>query len=327
MSLSVLPPSWREIQRKNFISLELLADFLELTQEQRSQLIDRPRFRLNVPLRLAARMQKGSVKDPLFRQFVPLRDELLKTDGYVLDPVGDSLCRETSKLIHKYQGRVLLVCSSACVMHCRYCFRQNFDYATENKVFDDELRYITGDPSIHEVILSGGDPLSLSNNKLKDLIGSLEKIPHLKKLRFHSRFPIGIPERLDDELIAILGSTRLQVFFVIHCNHPHEIGDDLFLALARVQKLGIPVLNQTVLLRGVNDSVDILADLFENLTDRGVMPYYLHQLDPVQGAAHFAVPESAGRVLIEGLKKVLPGYAVPRYVREVPGESSKSAII
>ena len=175
-------------------------------------------------------------------------------------------------------------------------------------------------------MLSGGDPLSLTNERLADLINRLSVIPHVQRLRFHTRFPIGIPERIDDGLLNILAVTRLQVYFVIHCNHANELDADIFEALKKVQRLGIPVLSQTVLLKGVNDQVSILKDLFETLSNNGIIPYYLHQLDRVRGAAHFEVDEAIGRQLIAGLSKLLPGYAIPKYVREIPGEPSKTIL-
>lgn len=325
-SIKILPPDWREIQRRNFNRLDQLCDYLELTVSQRKQLCAVPRFPLNLPLRIARKITKGTLDDPLLRQFLPLNEELLEVDGFVNDPVGDAGCVRSSKLLHKYRGRVLLVCTSSCVMHCRFCFRQNFDYDVSDKCFDDELAMISADSTIQEVILSGGDPLSLSNRLLSPLIQSLGAIPHVKKLRFHTRFPIGIPERIDEELLSILEESRLQVWFVLHCNHPRELDDDIFERLTALRKRGVVVLNQAVLLRGVNDDEEILSELCELLTDNGIFPYYLHQLDRVRGAAHFEVPENEGINLVAALRKRLPGYAVPLYVREIFGEASKQPI-
>jgi EF-P beta-lysylation protein EpmB len=230
------------------------------------------------------------------------------------------------KLLQKYQGRSLLVTTKACVMNCRFCFRQNFDYEREDKTFKKELAYLKNDPSISEIILSGGDPLSLSNSHLSELFKELENIPHLKRLRFHTRFPLGIPERLDAELLGLLAGLRFQTVFVIHCNHPAELDETVLAKLKEVQKLGIPVLSQTVLLKNVNDRVEVLKELFERMVDFGIQPYYLHQLDPVEGAAHFEVSEDIGRNLIRELAGMLPGYAVPRYVKEIPNELSKSPL-
>lgn len=272
-------------------------------------------------------MKKGTLDDPLLKQFVPLQEEAVVSTAFVDDPVGDKLCLKAPKLLHKYAGRVLLVMTSACAMHCRYCFRQNFDYDINDKLFEAELQCIAADPSIHEVILSGGDPLCLDDAVLDSLLQRVAAIPHVKKIRFHTRFPVGIPERIDEAFLAVLARVPAQIWFVVHINHPNELDQDLFDALKRIQKLGIPVLNQSVLLKGVNDDVDVLARLYGDLSDHGVLPYYLHQLDRVQGAAHFEVDEQRGLELISGLEARLSGYAVPKYVREIPGMPGKTPII
>jgi len=211
-------------------------------------------------------------------------------------------------------------------MHCRFCFRRHFPYEANHKQIDKELEIITNDPSIKEVILSGGDPLSLGNEALKNLLDALERIPHVKRVRFHTRFPIGIPERLEPELLKILDHRKYQIWMVIHCNHASELDDDIALALKNVLKLGIPVLNQSVLLKGVNDSVDALTTLCERLVNCGIVPYYLHQTDRVEGAHHFEVDEEYGLTLIEELQKRTSGYAVPKYVREIAGQPSKTPL-
>ena len=247
--------------------------------------------------------------------------------GFFIDPVGDKGFRSCSKLLHKYEGRVLLVTTGACAMHCRYCFRQNFDYATSTGfLFEEELGLIASDETIREVILSGGDPLSLSNPILKGLIHNLGKIKHVKRLRFHTRFPIGIPERIDDDFIEMIANCPCQVWFILHINHPNELDDDILAHVRLLQKTGAIVLNQSVLLRGVNDDADTLVMLSEKLVDNGILPYYLHQLDKVQGASHFEVSVDEGRQLIHAISKRLSGYAVPKYVREIEGEPGKTAL-
>lgn len=312
--------------RQNFTDVNRLADYLMLDEEQRRTLACRPRFALNLPIRLAAKIAKGTLEDPLLKQFLPTEHEEIKTPGFVLDAVGDNACKKTDKLLHKYQGRVLLVTTSACAMHCRYCFRQYFDYQVERKSFEDELKAISQDSSINEVILSGGDPLSLDNRVLQQLLNGLAAISHIKKIRFHSRFPIGIPERIDEQFIQILKDLPIQCWFVVHVNHANELDDDVLDALKKIRCLGVPVLNQAVLLSGVNDDVESQAQLCERLVDHGIIPYYLHQLDKIEGATHFEVPEEAGLALIEALRKRLPGYAVPSYVREIAGEASKTPV-
>lgn len=319
-------PAWKQILKSNFTDWILLADFLELDTTQRSQIIANRRFPLFLPRRLAQKIPKRTLDDPILKQFLPVQEELISQDNFVLDPVGDSNCRFESKLLRKYRGRALIVCTSACAMHCRFCFRQHFDYDKQGKNFDKELLLIAEDPSVREVILSGGDPLSLSNQDLQKLFAGLSSIPHVRRIRFHTRFPIGIPERIDPEFLEILAHSSKQVWFVTHINHPREPDADVLKALKSIQKLGIPVLNQAVLLRGVNDCADTLSELCELLTDHGIMPYYLHQLDKVQGSAHFEVDEEKGIELIQQLSEKMSGFAVPRYVKEIYGKPSKTLI-
>lgn len=320
------PPLWKKILRTNFVDPVKLADFLELDEGQRQKILFNPKFKLSLPHRLADKISKKTLDDPILKQFLPTIEESRISEGFVADPVGDGKCRINQKLLHKYEGRVLLVCTSACAMHCRYCFRQNFDYEVKEKLFAGELETIRNDSTINEVILSGGDPLSLDNKILKELLENLAAIPHIKKVRFHTRFPVGIPERLDQSFLDMLESIPLQFWFIIHANHPRELDEDVLLALKSLQKLGIPVLNQFVLLKGINDSVEVLTELCGTLADHGIMGYYMHQLDRVQGAAHFEVLEEEGLVLVEQLAKRLPGYAVPRYVKEISGMPSKTPI-
>jgi EF-P beta-lysylation protein EpmB len=318
---------WRKIQRDNFTDWKKLLSFLDLDLESASKFVlSQSKFPLNLPRRIADKIEKKNWNDPLLRQFLPMLEELNTSPLFLIDPVGDGCARTAPKLLHKYHGRALLVCTSACAMHCRYCFRQHFDYETKNKLFNDEIATISQDASLTEVLLSGGDPLSLSNEQLRLLLQELGKIPHLKRVRFHTRFPMGIPERIDEEFLSLLRNLRLQVIFVIHCNHAKEFDDEIFASLKKIQKLGIPVFTQTVLLRGVNDDVNALKDLFEALINNGITPYYLHQLDRVQGAMHFEVSETEGQLLMQQLQALLPGYAIPKYVKEVPSKPHKTLI-
>lgn len=324
--LNFTPCSWKLILRQNFTQLNVLADFLELSFEQRAELMNRKSFPLNLPFRLAQKIQKRTLDDPILKQFIPLLNETEEQKGFVLDPVGDTLSRVEKKLLHKYEGRVLLVCTSACAMHCRYCFRQNFDYDVSNKSFSNEIQLIAEDSSIHEVILSGGDPLSLPDQLLGELLDEIDQIPHIKRIRFHTRFPIGIPERISPAFLALLKNLTKQIWFVIHVNHPKELDKDIFEHLGKLRKIGCLVLNQSVLLKGINDQAETLKELCEMLVDQGIIPYYLHQLDRVQGAAHFEVEEQKGRALIQEISKSLPGYAIPKYVREISGEPYKTPL-
>lgn len=318
-----MQPLWRKIQQNNFTDWKTLTTYLDLSLPTPKE---KRHFPLNIPQRLAAKVEKGNPSDPILLQFLPTVEEDNKSPLFLIDPVGDTCARKTAKLLHKYEGRALLVTTSACAMHCRYCFRQHFEYETTDKTFAEELSYLRNDSSIKEIILSGGDPLSLSNRQLKLLLSQLAEIPHLQRLRFHTRFPIGIPERIDNEFLEMLEQCRLQTFFVIHSNHPKEWDDEIKQALKQIQKLGIPVLCQTILLKGVNDSASTLQELCELLVNQGILPYYLHQLDRVDGAMHFEVDPQVGTALIEELSRRLSGYALPRYVQEIAGEPSKTPI-
>jgi EF-P beta-lysylation protein EpmB len=277
-------------------------------------------------------MCHGDAADPLLRQVLPLDAELLETAGYVTDPVGDLAALAGQGLLHKYHGRALLVTTGACAIHCRYCFRREFPYGEHHagrQAFANSLEAIRADPSINEVLLSGGDPLTLSDRRLAGLLEGLEAIPHVRRVRVHTRLPVVLPERIDAGFLAAWNSPhRLQRIMVIHANHPQELcgAADVQAALGALQRSGATLLNQSVLLRGVNDSVAALEELSVVLFESGVLPYYLHVLDPVHGAAHFDVPEYEARKLHAALTARLPGYLVPKLVREVPGAAAKTML-
>jgi EF-P beta-lysylation protein EpmB len=286
-------------------------------------------FPLRVPRGFVARMRHGDADDPLLRQVLPLADESQRVPGFGTDPVGDAAAHAACGVLHKYHGRALLVTTGVCAVHCRYCFRRAFPYDEALAARDDwqaALDYLAADASIEEVILSGGDPLVLADHKLAALSARLDAIPHLRRLRIHTRLPIVLPERVCDELLDWLTRTRLATVMVMHANHSNEIDAGVRTALARLRDAGFTLLNQSVLLRGVNDCVDALAQLSAVLFEAGVLPYYLHMLDRVQGASHFEVEEGAAHALHAALKARLPGYLVPRLVREVAGMPYKQPI-
>ncbi len=318
--------SWQEVLRKNFTTIHALIRFLELSENDVAQLDLSSPFIVNIPLRLAEKIEKRNIHDPLFRQFVPLKEETIPHTGYSKDPVNDHSFQKEAKLLQKYYGRSLIITTSACAMHCRYCFRKNFPYETQEKGFEKELTLLRNDPSITEVILSGGDPLSLPDKTLALLLEEINALFHVRRVRFHTRFPIGIPERIDTSFIATLQKSQKQLWFVLHCNHPRELDKDVRSHLKKLQTLGIPLLNQSVLLKGVNDSLETQKELCESLIDHGIVPYYLHNLDKVEGTKHFEVSQEEGHTLIEKLQAVLPGYAVPKYVQEIPGKPSKTLL-
>jgi EF-P beta-lysylation protein EpmB len=280
-----------------------------------------------VPRGFVARMRRGDARDPLLRQVWPHGAELDRVPGFDADPVRERDLAEHG-LIRKYAGRVLLIASGTCPIHCRYCFRREFPYQNQLAARGDwgaALDQLAGSADAHEAILSGGDPLSLSNRRLRELVARLDATP-LRTLRIHTRFPVVIPERIDAELLRLLASTRLRTVVVIHANHANELDDGVAAALLRLRGSVTALLNQSVLLRGVNDDAATLAALSERLFACGVLPYYLHLLDPVAGAAHFDVGAEVGRPLIAALRARLPGYLVPKLVRETPGELSKTPI-
>jgi EF-P beta-lysylation protein EpmB len=283
-------------------------------------------FQLLVPRGFVARMRPRDPNDPLLLQVLPRPAEREQVAGFSADPLGEMHALASPGLVQKYAGRALLLATGACAINCRYCFRREFPYgesgATQAGV-EAALDAIAADPTLHEVIFSGGDPLLLDDARLARLVSRLEEMPHVRRLRIHSRLPIVLPSRVTDALTATLSRTRLACVVVVHANHPAELDATVATAIARLAAAGTILLNQAVLLAGVNDSTDVLKELCERLVDLGVVPYYLHLLDRVQGTAAFEVDERSARALHERLRASLPGYAVPRLAREVPGEPAK----
>ena len=283
-------------------------------------------FRLRVPRSYVARMHSGDPTDPLLRQVLPIDRELDQVPDFVADPLGEHAALRAPGLLQKYRGRALMITTSACAVHCRYCFRREFPYSeqtSESPRWQAALSEIGRDPSLEEVILSGGDPLSLSDARLKSLTDALATIPHVRRLRVHTRQPVVLPSRVDEGLLGWLGTIGIPTVFVLHVNHPNEIDSDVRSACEKLRASGVTLLNQTVLLRGVNDDVEVLAELSRRLFDTGVLPYYLHVLDHVRGAAHFEVPEPEARAIAGQLAARLSGYLVPRLVREIYGAPAK----
>ena len=286
-------------------------------------------FPLLVPRGVLALMLRGDPADPLLRQVLPLGDELTSPPGFTADPLHEAGCGAAPGLLSKYRGRALLVTTGACAVHCRYCFRRHFPYDGLPRGSDwwtPAMEALRADPQCHELILSGGDPLTLPDAQLAALIRAAADVPNLTRLRIHSRLPVVLPERVDDGLLTALTGTRLTCTVVIHANHAREVAPGVAEACARLRRSGCLLLNQSVLLAGVNDTVAILADLSERLAALGVMPYYLHQLDRVAGAAHFAVEDDRAIQLHRALHAQLSGWLVPRLVRELPGLPGKMGL-
>lgn len=286
-------------------------------------------FRLRVPRSFVARMRRGDPADPLLRQVLPLGAETGRSAGFGSDPVGDLAALRTPGLLSKYRGRVLLMTTGACAVHCRYCFRREFPYeaaALTPARLAAAVAELASIPDLEEVILSGGDPLALPTGRLEGMTGALVALPGLRRLRIHTRTPVVLPARVDAALLAWLRGLPWRTAIVLHVNHPRELAGEALDAIAALAGTGATLLNQSVLLAGVNDDEDTLAELSGALFDAGVLPYYLHLLDRVSGTAHFEVPERRAAVLHAGLAQRLPGYLVPRLVREVPGAPSKTPI-
>ena len=285
-------------------------------------------FALRVPRTFAARMQPGDANDPLLLQVLTAREEFITAPGFTTDPL-DEQRSVVPGLLHKYRNRALLLVKGGCAVNCRYCFRRHFPYQDNqgNKAnWRQALEYIRQHPELDEIIFSGGDPLMAKDHELDWLIGELEAIPHLKRLRIHTRLPVVIPARITAELCQRLSATRLQVLMVTHINHANEIDQELRVSMAQLRSAGVTLLNQSVLLRGINDRADTLAALSNALFDTGILPYYIHVLDRVQGAAHFMVSDDEARVIMKELLSMLSGYLVPRLTREIGGESSKTPL-
>lgn len=286
-------------------------------------------FPMRVPRGFVARMQPGDPLDPLLMQVLPTLAEYLPAAGFVGDPVGDLASARTPGLLQKYAGRALLITTGACAVHCRYCFRREYPYAEQSAVasqLSSALQAIAADTSLEEIILSGGDPLVLHESRLENLLDALDNVPHIQRIRLHSRVPVVLPERVDNRLLAVLGRRRARVVVVIHANHSNEIDVRVATALRDLATVSGTILNQSVLLRGINDSPEALVALSRALFAAGVIPYYLHQLDPVAGAAHFAVSDARAKELVAAVSMALPGYLVPRLVRETPGAGSKTPL-
>ena len=324
-------PDWQSILAAAVRDPLELLDQLGLTQHPALDTDFDPSFPLRAPAPWIARMQYGNPNDPLLLQTLPLRSELDPVVGFSADPVGDLDAARGHGLLQKYHGRALLLTTAACAIHCRYCFRRAFpyqDYSLSPQTLNDLHAELYADPSLHELILSGGDPLALSTSRLHKLIEALHGVPHLQTLRMHTRLPVVLPQRIDAELMQLLeqASRRWRVVMVLHVNHAQEIDQIFADAVHTLRQLPITLLNQTVLLRGINDKPESLIELSHSLHRQHVLPYYLHQLDQVTGAAHFAVPDTEAQALHREMRSQLPGYLVPRLVREVPGASNKTPL-
>ncbi len=320
-----IPATWQQELAAAITSAPALAEALGLPLEALGA-TEATSFPLRVPRSFVARMRRGDPDDPLLRQVLPRTEEQLEPPGYGPDPLAEHTARRAPGLLQKYHGRALLIATETCAVHCRYCFRREFPYAAhhgEGARWGEALAVIAADPSLEEIILSGGDPLSLSNARLAALGAALGRIAHVRRIRLHTRQPVVLPSRIDAGLLEWLRTSTVPIVVVLHINHPNEIDEALAEACAKLRAASVTLLNQTVLLAGVNDDSAVLSRLSEALFAAGVLPYYLHALDPVRGAAHFHVPEERALAIGAQLSARLPGYLVPRLVRELPGAPAK----
>lgn len=330
LSLQGQPSSWQQELAHSFQNLRQLFEYLELDSRWLpSRQAEHHPFPFKVTLSFAAKIEKGKIDDPLLRQILPAPAEFENPPGFIDNPVGDLEAMATPGLLHKYRTRVLMITTGACAVNCRYCFRRNYPYSGNQLGSSgrrEALRYIENRPEIREVILSGGDPLVLANSSLEELVGRVSAIPHVERLRIHTRIPSVLPSRIDRELVRILRTTRLKTVVVTHINHPREIDSHAKTAVSRLLKADLRILNQSVLLKGVNDDPKVLIELLETAFDAGIHPYYLHMLDRAAGTAHFEVDEAYSRYLEDTLRRILPGYLLPRFVREIAGAPYKVPI-
>ena len=330
------PADWRQLLSTSNLSLTELLTRLNLKQEDFIDSLDGPLdvnpldFIIKAPAPFIARMTKGDINDPLLRQVLPLQKENQVMPGYIDDPLHEKDYNVAPGLIHKYRNRALLIVTQACAIHCRYCFRRHFPYEDNRlarQAWEKALHYLQAKPSINEIILSGGDPLATSNKQLQWLIDQLATITSIKTLRIHSRLPVVLPQRIDRDLINCLRGWPGHKVVVIHSNHANEIDNNVKHAVDKIKSTGAIVLNQSVMLKGVNDRAETLAELSQRLFDSGVLPYYLHLLDPVTGAAHFAITDARAKRIMGEVTRLLPGYLVPKLVRELANKNSKTLIL
>lgn len=322
--------SWQQQLQQAFNNINDLCHYLNLNlTELNLSEIAAQQFALRVPLSFAACMEKGNAQDPLLKQVLPISDELQHHAGFTLDPVGDLAAAVQTGVLHKYQGRVLLINTGSCAINCRYCFRRNFPYSElqlTKQQQDLALKTIAENESIHEVIFSGGDPLLLNDERLSYFIKQLNNIAHVKRIRIHSRVPIVLPARITNEFLNTLNLSQKKIVLVVHCNHANELNPRVYAAIHSIKQQGITLLNQSVLLKGINDNVETLAELSQKLFDYNILPYYLHLLDKATGTAHFEVSKTQALHLIQQLQNQLSGYLVPKLVQEIAGAKAKQTV-
>ncbi|MXW54507.1 MAG: EF-P beta-lysylation protein EpmB [Gammaproteobacteria bacterium] len=317
---------WRSILHESIRDAKTLRSVLGLKQDE-TEWLDKPTFEIFVPRPFLARIEPRNPKDPLLLQVAPSVQEQTEAAGYTADPLkeGDSMI--APGVLRKYQGRVLYIVASACPIHCRYCFRRHFPYREHRTAsIEPLLKVLNTDSSIFEVILSGGDPLILPNDQLEKIISEIGMVPNVRSVRIHTRFGVVLPQRITPGLLGVLRAERLKIVVVMHVNHPNEIDEKVQSATNALVTSGVTLLNQSVLLKGVNDSARVLEQLSWKLFEIGVLPYYLHLLDKVAGTSHFDLPEQRALSIYRRLQSRVPGYLAPRLVREIPDRGAKTIV-
>lgn len=286
-------------------------------------------FRMLVPRPFVQRMTYGNPHDPLLKQVLADDIEMQSTAGYSKDPLNESAHTPQKAIVHKYERRVLVITTGVCAVNCRYCFRRHFPYGDNQlaqKEWDSVIAYLEQHPEVNEVILSGGDPLMLKDSQLAKQIDRLNALPQLKRLRIHSRLPVVIPSRINAELLAWIQLCRLDVVLVLHSNHGNEIDQTLAEKVSLLKQAGVTVLNQGVLLKGVNDTVEAQVELSERLFAAGILPYYMFTFDPIEGGAHFDLSVEHAQTLMGQVAQKLPGYLMPKLAKEIPGQPAKTVL-
>ena len=322
--------NWQQQLQSAIKTPEALLQYLDLSKEHHNiSQFGHQQFTTKVPLSFVNRMQKGDINDPLLKQVIPLTDEEISVPDYLLDPLNESAHNPIPGMLHKYHGRILMTLTSTCAINCRYCFRRHFDYANNNvgrsgwnAIFD----YIKQHPEIHEVILSGGDPLMVNDQLLHQFTQLLNQYQQIKTLRIHSRMPIVLPARIDHSFLDWIDAQPFNLIIVVHCNHPQELNNEVYTAIQQLKQKNVTILNQSVLMKGINDNADTLIALSHRLFDMQILPYYLHQMDKVQNSKHFAVSDIVALNLHQQLQAYLPGYLVPKLVREIAGKKNKTLL-
>lgn len=320
--------TWSQHLSRALTSLPELIQQLALPDDMLTEgLAAQAAFKLLVPRPYLSRIEVGNPQDPLLLQILPSAMEMQAVPGYTTDPLAEAEHNPQKAIVHKYKRRLLVIAAGSCAVNCRYCFRRHFPYG-ENQLAQSEwqsvIDYLVAHPEVNEVIFSGGDPLMMKDALLADKVRKLEALPQIKRIRIHSRLPVVIPQRVCEEMLSWITSSRLDIVMVWHINHANEVDEEVILAATKLKQAGVTLLNQGVLLKGINDTVEAQVALSEAVFKAGLLPYYMFTLDPVEGAAHFDISIEQAQRLMGKVAAELPGYLVPRLAKEIPGKDAKT---